>query len=274
MYLLSYALLQLAHGRCQVAPTDIDIDPTGQTPVLAAQHWRPFGQTNLGDGAQGDLLAGWGEDRHTPQCLRAVAPLPGVAQADREAGQSFNRLANIAAADGARYHRLHIGDAQAIARRGQAVDLDVHVAPAGEAFRQRRTHPRHLFGHSLDIARYALDVDQGGSGHFHPNGALDPRRQHVDAVADGRHPDIGQPRNFYRAIQFLDQLFGCHPRAPLIAWFELHRGFEHFQRCWIGGGLCSPGLAEHPCHFGHREDHPVGLLQQLGGLAGRQAGQG
>ena len=66
LYPLGDALLQLAHGRCQVAPTYIDIHPTGQTPVLAAQHWWPFGQTNLGDGAQGDLLAGLREDRHTP----------------------------------------------------------------------------------------------------------------------------------------------------------------------------------------------------------------
>ncbi|MDT4812378.1 hypothetical protein FQZ97_453390 [compost metagenome] len=269
MHALGDTLLQLAHGRCQVATADIDIDPAGQPPVLAAQHRRPFAQSNLGHRAQGDLLTACGENRHAPQRLRAIAPLPGVAQADGEAGQPFDCFTDIAATDGTGHHRLHVGDAQAIARRGQAIDLDVHIAPAGEAFRQRRTHPGHLFGYGFDIAGDAFDVGQRGAGDLDPDRALDPRGQHVDAVADRRHPDVGKSWDFHRTVQFLDEFFRRHLGSPLLARLELHRGLEHFQRRRVGGCLRPPGLAEHPRHFRHREDHAVGLLQQLAGLAGR-----
>ncbi len=265
--------MQVAGGGRQVTATHIDIDPAGQAPVLAAQHRRPGAHADIGHRAQGDLLAAGGQYRQLPEGLGTVAPFPWITQADGIARHTFDRLADRAATHRPGDHRLHIGDAQAVACRRQAIDPDIEIAAAGQAFGQGRGHAGHLLGDALDLVGDVIDIGQGSTGHLDPDRALDAGGEHVDTVANRRHPEVRQPRHLDRLIQGLDQFFRGHARPPLVTGLELDGGLEHLQRRRIGGGLRPPGLAEDMLDFRHAVNHPVGLLQQLRRLADRQAGQ-
>ncbi len=60
----------------------------------------------------------------------------------------------------------------------------------------------------------------------------------------------------------------------MLARLELDRGLEHLERRRIRGALGAPRLAEDASDFRDGLDEPIGLLQELRSLAGRQAGQG
>ncbi|MNX98827.1 hypothetical protein D3C86_1312480 [compost metagenome] len=57
-------------------------------------------------------------------------------------------------------------------------------------------------------------------------------------------------------------------------WLELDRGFEHFQRCRVGGGFGTTGFTEDVFDLWYGLDQPVGLLQQLRRFLRRQSRQG
>jgi hypothetical protein len=65
----------------------------------------------------------------------------------------------------------------------------------------------------LDLAGERSMVARSVPGHLDAHRALDAGGQHVDAVADRRHPDVGQARHLDDAVQFLDQLVGVMPAA-------------------------------------------------------------
>ena len=121
-------------------------------------------------------------------------------------------LADVVAADGRRDDGLNVGHRQAVAGRGQPVDVDVDVAPARQALGQRRRHAGNVLHGGLDLSGEPVDGRQIGARHLDAHRALDARGQHVDAVADRRHPDVRQARHLDRAVQFLDQLVRRHPR--------------------------------------------------------------
>ena len=125
----------------------------------------------------------------------------------------------------------------------------------------------------LDLAADAFDHLQVGARDLDAHGALDAGGQHVDTVANGRHPDIGVARDVQGSVELRGQLLNGQARPPLIRRFELDRRFGHFQRCRIGGRLSAAGLAEHVFDFRELLDQAIRLLQQFGRLAGGQAGQ-
>ena len=125
----------------------------------------------------------------------------------------------------------------------------------------------------FDAARDAVDGGEISAADLDADRALDAGGQHVDAVADRRHPEVGQARHLDRLIEFFDQLFWRHAGAPLLARLQLDGGFKHLQRCRIGGRLGAAGLAEDALDLGQGLDHPVGDLQQLGRFLCRQPGQ-
>lgn len=192
--------------------------------------------------------------------LRGIAPFTRVAHADRVAGQPLHGFADGLAADGAGHDGLHVGNVQPVARRVASVDVDIDVAPADKPFGQRRAYPRHLLGHGFHLLADTINLLQVGTGDLHPDGTLDAGGEHVDAVADWRNPDVGQPRHLHGAVQLLDQFLRGHPGTPLLARFETDGGLEHLQWRRIGGRLGAPGLAEHRLDLRHRAYHPVGLL--------------
>jgi len=110
--------------------------------------------------------------------------------------------------------------------------------------------------------------------HLDADRAFDAGRQHVEPVADRRHPHIGDAGKADGLVQLGDQFVHSHARPPLFPWFQTDGGFQHGQRRRVGGAVGAACLAEHAVHFRHGSDQPVGLLQQSGGLARRNAGQG
>src|SRR6185369_10470804 len=101
-------------------------------------------------------------------------------------------LTHRLAADGAADDFLHIGDVEAEAGGGGAVDVHVQVTTAREAFGERRGDAGRALGDRLHLGCDPVELGKVGSGDLHPDGALDAGRQHVDPVADGRDPDVGE----------------------------------------------------------------------------------
>jgi hypothetical protein len=213
------------------------------------------------------------DDGQLAQLLQRVANLARVAHVDREALQAFHRLADVVAAHRRGDDRLHVGDVHAEARRRVAVDRHVDVAPAGQPLGQGAADAGHVLQHLLDLAGHAVDGRQVGAGHLDAHRALDAGGQHVDAVADRRHPDVGQARHLDDAVEFLDQLVLRHAGAPLALRLELDRGLEHLQWRRVGGRLGAAGLAVHAGTSGTVLIRRSVCCSNSAGLAGRQAGQ-
>src|SRR3546814_10430601 len=84
----------------------------------------------------------------------------------------------------------------------------IDIASAGQPLGERRADAGHAPGHGLDIMRDAVELGEVTARHLDPDRALDARREHVDAVADRRHPDIGETRKLHPAIELVDKAFG------------------------------------------------------------------
>ncbi|MNM48848.1 hypothetical protein D3C81_598430 [compost metagenome] len=115
-----------------------------------------------------------------------------------------------------------------------AVDIQINVAATSQTLCQRRSHSRYLFRcplHSEGSPVYLVQVTAGNLG---ADWALDAGGQHIDAVADGRDPDVGQPRHTHSAIKLLDELLRGHSWTPFTLGLEPNGGLEHLQRCRVG----------------------------------------
>src|SRR5438132_6731365 len=221
--LLRNGALHLADRRAQVAPMQIDVDPPREPGIFALQHRRAVADADSRYVAQAYLCAALGQHREIANHLDRVPDFARVADIDREALQTLDRLADVVAPDRRRDHALYVRHIQAIASRGATVDLHIDVASPRQPFRKCGGNARNLLHHALDLGRDAIDLLQLGAGHFDPHGTLDTRGQHVDAVANRWYPDVGKPRHLDRAIELLVQLVRCHPGPPPLTRFELDR---------------------------------------------------
>src|SRR5258708_2016213 len=221
----------------------IHVDPARQSGVFTFEHRRSIADHDGGHVTEPDLCAVLGQHRKVADLLDRIAYLARIANIDGKALQPLDRLTDVVATDGGRDDALDIGNVQAIASRRIPVDLHIDVTTAGQALCKRGRDPRHLFQYPLDFLRDAIEFLKIGPRHLYADRTLDAGGQHVDTIADGRHPDIGQPRYLDRAIQLLHQLVGRHSWPPLLARLELDRGLEHFHRRRVGRSFRTPGLA-------------------------------
>ena len=253
--------MHVLHRRAQVAPAYVHIDPAGQAGVLTAQHGRPIGDADIGHIRENQALATLCDDRQYAQLFQRIPDFPGIAQVDRETLQTLNCLADVLTTDRRRDDRLHIGNVQTEARSFLSADVDVHIAPSRQALRQGAAHTRHVFHCTLNFTGDAVNLDQISPGHFDTHRALDAGSQHIDAVANRRHPNIGQAGYFDNPVQFLHQLVLRHAGSPLLLGFELNGSFEHLHGSGVGRGLGPSGFAVNRSHFRYGLDQAVGLLQ-------------
>ncbi len=158
-------------------------------------------------------------------------------------------------------HLLDVGEAQAETGCTDPVDPDFHVASAANPLGVGRARAGDGLHGRLDLLSYALDHLQVGACDLDPHGTLDAGGQHVDAVADRLHPEIGQPRQGQGGIHLIDQLILGFADGPEALGFEANRGLEHFQTRRIGGCLCAAHFAENLLHFRKTHQDLVGLLQ-------------
>ena len=269
--LFGHRALHVAHRRAQIAAAQVDIHIAGQPRVLAAQHRRTVCDADVGHVGKHELLPARGDDRQRAQSGERIADLARVTDIDREALQALDRFADVHAADRRTDHRLHVGDVEAIAGRRLAPDVHVYIAPAGQALGEGAGHSRHVLQGALDLAGQPVDGGELRPEHLDPHRALDAGGEHVEAIADRWHPDVGQTRYAHDLVEFIDQLDRRHAGPPLLARLELDGCLEHHQRRGVGGGRRAPRLAIDAIHFRHALDQAIGLLQELGRLAGGQA---
>src|SRR3546814_16122288 len=76
--------------------------------------------------------------------------------------------------------------------------VDVDIAPAGQPFGQRRGDAGHGLDDRFDAFGGLVDRRQIRSRDLDTYRALDPGREHIDAVADRGNPEIGEPRKIGR----------------------------------------------------------------------------
>ena len=202
--------LHVVDDRAEVPAAHVDVDPARKARVLAAQHRRTLVDRDSGDVLQQQLGALVGHERQLAQTLQGIADLARVADIDRIALAALDHLADVVAADGGRDDGLNVGDRETEASRSGAIDLDVDVAAAGQSLGQRRRDAGNALDRRFDLRRQLVDRRQVGAGHLDPHGALDACREHVDAIADRRHPDVAEPRHLDGRIELLDQLVGRH----------------------------------------------------------------
>ena len=208
------------------------------------------------------------------QVRHRVAQFPRIAHADRKSLQALHGLGDRLAADGRGNHALHVVDVHAIAGGGFPIDVHFDVAATREPLRQRGADAAHVPDRQLDPVRDSVDHRGIRSGDLDADGTLDAGGEHVDAVANGRDPDIGEPRDREPPVELQDELLRRHAGSPLIARLEPDRGFHHFQRCGVGRGFGATHLAEDTLDLRHGHEQPVHLLQELRGLARGQSRQG
>ena len=111
------------HGRAQVAAADVDVDPARQPRVLAAQHRRPVGDATVASHvASAAALALLRQDGQFAQLFQRIAHLARIAQVDREARSASTVSPTFSPPTAVAMTRLHVGDVQAVARRGIAID--------------------------------------------------------------------------------------------------------------------------------------------------------
>ncbi len=238
LHFLGDRALHVAHRRAQVAPADVHVDPACEPRVLALQHRRPVGDSHRRDVAQADLRAALGDHGQRAELLHRVAQLARVAHVDRKALQALDRLADVLAADRRGDDALHVGDVQAVARRRIAVDVHVDVAAAGEALGERRADPRHVLHRALDLAGDAVDLLEIGARDLHAHRALDAGGEHVDAVADRRHPDVGKPGHAHDR--------GRAPRRACRASFPVATDRGVSAGSWSRTSRAAPGRSRSP----------------------------
>ena len=263
LHLFGDGFLQVVNHGDHVAIAGVDVDPTGRAGILGFQHRRTGHHLHFGDVAEGDLLFHRGQDWQLAQGFRAVAIALRVADVDRIALDAFYRFAHHGAADGRRHKQLNVAYGHAIAGRFFAVDSDIKIAPAHQAFCQRRGDARYGSGDHFDPFCDLVDIGEYRAGNLNADRAFDPGGEHIDAVTNRRYPQIGQSRQAHGLIQLLDNFLHGHPRSPLRLRLELNGGFDHFQRRGVGGGFCLTGLAKHAGHFRHGHDQLIGLLQHI-----------
>ena len=273
LHLLRHRALHVAHRGTEIAPADVDVHPARKPRVLGFQHRRAIRDFHLGHITETDLRTAFGQERQFADLFHRVAHLARIAHVDGEALQALHGLTDVVAADRRGDDAVDVGDVQPVARRGVAVDIDVDVASAAQTLGERGAHARHLLHDALDLGGDTIDLAQIRTRDLHTHRAFDAGREHIDAVADGRHPYVREPGHFHDAIELIDEFFRGHSRPPLLPRLQLDRGLEHLERRRVGRRLRAPGLAEHARDFGHGLDKPVGLLQQLGRLARRKTGQ-
>src|SRR4029078_8300834 len=158
--LLRDCALRVLDDRAEVAPTDIDVDPPGEAGIFRAQHRRAVGKGDLCDRRELDLRAALGDDGQCAQLVDRVALVARVAHVDREALPALDGFADVFAPDRRGYDRLHVHDAQAIARGGVAVDAHIDVAATAHSLGECRRNAGHILDDSLDLPRARLALPQ------------------------------------------------------------------------------------------------------------------
>src|SRR3546814_291606 len=166
-------------------------------------------------------------------------------------GPALDCLADLLAADHTRDDLLHIGDVEPVPSRRRTVDVHIDIAPARQPLGECRTDARYAFRDCFDIMGDAVKLAEIGTGDLDPNRALDAGCEHVDAVADRWHPDIGEARHLHHPIELFDELVGGHLWPPMVARLEPDRRLEHFEGRRVGRGFGAAGLAEYAVDFGH-----------------------
>ena len=207
------------------------------------------------------------------QFFKGIAGFSRVTNIDGKTLQALYSLADVFTPYRGADDRLHVCNVQAKTCRRTAFDVDVYIAPAGQPFCQRTGNPWNAFKHPFDLAGQSVNGCKVSASYLDAHRTFDARCQHVNAVANGRYPDVRQARHLDDAVQFIDQLVLRHAGAPLVFGLELNRGLEHLHGCRISRAFGTPCFAIDTGNFWNRFDQPVGLLQQLTGLAGRQTRQ-
>ena len=228
-------------------------------------------------------------DDDLAQRAEVLAEIAAVAQVDAVALQALNGRGQRHAAQGDFQHVLDVGNVEAVAGDGIAVDVELDVVAAHGALGKSAQRARHGLHHRLDLRRHALQLRQVGAGDLDAHRRLDAGRQHVNAGLDGHRPGVVEAGELDGGVHRVAQLVGraaamgddlagrvfdVH-RRPFLFGLEHDGGFDHVHGRGVGGGLGPADFAEDVVHFREGLDDLVGLLEdgpRLGDTEAREGG--
>src|ERR1039458_7400166 len=150
----------------------------------------------------------------------------------------------ILAADGGFNDVLDVGDIEAVAIGGWPVDGHLHVGRAGDALRIEIGRAGDLLHDFLDLFRQLLDAAEVGTEDLDADLRAYAGGEHIDAVADGLRPDVGNARNLQLVVQPRQDGVLGEALGPLIFRLEGDGGFGHVDGRGVGGGLGAADFAD------------------------------
>ena len=272
--LLGHRLARVGHVRADVAATDVDEDVGRQQRVLGADARRAARDHHLGHLPQRHHRAAHDRHQHLALDLLGVgAQLARVAHRHAEALAALDGGGHHFAAERGANHIQQLAHRQAITRQLLAVGLDVEIAATGQALGEGRGRARHVLDDGLDLLGKLFHLAQVLAEDLDADRRADAGGQHVQARLDRHRPGVGHTRELQRLVQLGDQFVGAHARPPLGRRLQVDDGLEHLDRCRVGGGVRTPGLAVDRAHLGEALDDLVLRLQHFRSLGDRHARQ-
>ena len=204
------------HEAPDVAALHVQEHRREQQAVLRRNHRGTAGVLDASDLAERDLRAVGRGHEDLAERLRIRAVLRRIPNPDGKPLTALDRRRQRGFPDGGLDHLLDVADADAVARGGAAVDLDVEVLTTGDLFGVDVARARHPADGVSDLPRQFLEHGQVGAEDLHAHFRADAGRQHVDAVDDRHRPDVGDARKLHGSPHLGAQPIERHARPPLV----------------------------------------------------------
>ena len=129
-------------------------------------------------------------DRKELKLLDRITHALRVAKVYGIAFEPFHSLSDIHPADRRSNDVLHVSNVQPEPRCAFAINIHIHIAPAGHTLRVDRRCSFNPGEDSLQILADSLNDTEIGSGDLDPHRCLDASRKHVDPGLNRHDPGI------------------------------------------------------------------------------------
>ncbi len=268
--LLVDAPLGLIEERRQVAPAQVQAHRQVALVHLPRDGGLALGEADLRDLGQRDMRAVGRRQHEIADRLRVAARRAGKARDHVVAALLDKDLRHRAAADAGLDQRHHVGDVDAEAGGGRAVDIDAHLRQRRLLVDDHVLRARHGLQQMLDLGGQlprlaeivAVDLDHQVAVRARQlvQHAVDHRLREADVDA----------RQLPEALGHLgDQLLLVAPGLPLVVRMQRHRALDVRRRERIGAVVIAPDLGDDVLDLGklqrrraQRVGHPARLVER------------
>src|SRR5581483_3422053 len=186
--------LRRVHIAADVARDRIDVHVPGELSVFVAHHRRTGGHRDLRELTERDTRAHGRLDKHALQRWDALAERTRVAHIHRISFTSLNRLRHVLPTEAGLDHILDVLDGESMPGDGLTIDADVGEIALRDSLGIDAPGAWHLLENAFYLLPESLDQVEIRPENLDAHWRLDPGEQHVQPIANGLCPDIGEAR--------------------------------------------------------------------------------